>query len=54
MYSLNVTKPPGAPINLSKNSIDLRAPFDFHNHGEFKISLLHNSISASTGVNPTD
>ena len=54
MYSLNVTNPFGVPINRNKNSIDFLAPLDFHNQGVLSINLLHNSISASTGVKPTD
>jgi len=53
MYSLNLTRPCGAPINLSRNSTDFLAPFDFQIHGELSISLLHSSISASAAVKPT-
>ena len=40
-------------MNFNKNSTVLRVPLDFQIQGELRISLLHSSISASTGVKPT-
>jgi signal recognition particle subunit SRP54 len=45
--ALSAVAATGAPIKFIKNSILLRVPFDFHNHGVLSIKRLQNSMSIS-------